>query len=215
MQIDHNGLTYRAAYPFNHKPSKVTPCELIWRVPVFGLLQLLLSLVIWPVFCLLFGAIFWLVFGSLAFFFTGSKFTYLDAGPFGEHKIFGFVIGNEFLGRLMMPNYSIVPIESLPTIYGKQILPIYPFVVLAIALVLWPAVPIVVDATVAVPLAIRSIVARIYELGFIVALGIGILLVGVGLVYATRKFLWSEMGKVFVAYLKARKEKICPIIEVV
>jgi len=54
MQIDHTGFVYRVAYPFKYKPSRVNPCQLIWRLPIVGSWWFLVSFCTWVVF----GAIF-------------------------------------------------------------------------------------------------------------------------------------------------------------
>lgn len=220
MHINHRGFIYRTAYPFRYKPWRVTPCELIWRVPVMIFVLPVLSLMIWASTVLVFGAVCWITLGVLRLL-VGDKFVY-------RFELFGDspVIGGKFLDRLLFPNYECIPVESFPRIAGRRIVPLHLIVVSALGWMIWNAglLEILSGALslwegLLTTVAVAVDDAVTHHLWSPVLVGTGFVLVIFLTVPTIRlmagKILKSEAVGLLRAYLKAKKEKICPIIEVV
>ncbi len=201
--IDHAGFVYRTAYPFDNKPLRVDLCLLPWRFVAFGLSRLLLSLFTW---------VFFIGFGVVVAW--GVHVILLLFGQTFERRrsmVDPYIVGAGLLNRLTALNYEPVPME-LPVIAGKRVLPIYPIVAVAIAWAAWHMGPAIGEMIVSGALVILNALVAIAQSFWLPFL---IFIVALFATMVFRKFLRSEASMLFIAYLKAKKEKICPILEVV
>lgn len=215
MSVDYvkkDGWFYRNAYPFNYKPKHVHVCVMWWRLPVFGLLRLLLSFFFWTVGVIFLCVLSWMTAG-LYHILIGHKFSHEDYGSTD------FIVGDRFLSRLIYIEYNHEPMKSLPTIAGKRILPWHIVAVAGIPLALWYFAPVAVSATAS---ATHSILGGLtwavaefmgYSLWIPLAILAGLVLLSL-VVYGVREFRKSEMYALWKMRAKARVDKWCPILPV-
>lgn len=212
--IDHTGFVYRTAYPFSYKPRRVHICLLPYRFVVFGILRLVISFLAWLFPGAIFGVMFWVLFG-LPNFLAGRRFFYDENSPFDE----GHIIGEKLLNRLIFLNYTSVRIKKLPVIGGKRILPWHVVVAVLIPLALWYIAPMAAGLALSAEQGISAGAVWLWgefmslHLWMPIALVIGLLVLAVvsNGVVAFRK---SEMYALCKMSVKAKMDKICPILPV-
>ena len=213
--IDHvnkDGLTYRMAYPFSYKPTEVRGCSLPYRVVVFGFLWVLQSLIIWAAFTSILG----LIGGSAALLVLLSGHTLIYDGGSG---IFKNTILGKFLDRLIIFNYKTTPMKKVPTVGNRRILPWHIVAVIGIPWALWYIVPSMV--TVAGSAAhgiwggITWLAAEFMSLSLWIPFTLfgGLLILGL-IIFGIRQFRKSETWALIKLSIKARADKICPILPV-
>ena len=190
MTFKHNGALHRFAYNWDPdsrraKPARTDGCRLFWR----SLFALFLA---WP--CVIGGRIVgWIVrivFAVPAFILFGAR----PAGP--SWRFFD----------QEAPSLPFVPIKWWPRVKGLRILPGGIILVAALLAVVVIAICLVVITTVHVT-AVIFFTSRIGEVVF------GLLVLGgvYGIVYAVYRN--TEAWQVVRGFVKAKKEKFCPIVE--
>ena len=213
MFVDHikkDGWFYRNAYPFSYKPTQVSICKAVWRLPVFGLARLIVTFLAWCLFGLVFGLLAWMTYGVWTIA-MGNKFVYNNPSLSYPTGIPG-VIGENLLVRLCIFAYKIVPNKRLYVIAGERILPIYVIALAAITAIAWYLVGPVVSG-------VWSATAWMADQFMSLSLWIPVLLFGafvtLGLVvYGIKEFRKSEVYALLFMSFKARMDKICPILPV-
>lgn len=216
MLVDHinkNGFVYRNAYPFS-KPAQVRICLLPYRFLVFGPIRLLLSLVAW----LFFGGIFVIILGTIivfVVFLLGEKFVDYRHGPLRQ----SFIVGGNFLDRLIVLNYRTVPINRLSILVSRGILPWHILAAISVPLALWYIMSAIVGAIAVGAHDLWSWIAfmttEFMEMRLWIPALLFTILVVTGLVaYGIQELRKSEAYGLLKMFVQAKVDKICPIIPV-
>ena len=214
--VKKDGFFYRNAYPFSYKPAQVRLCSLPYRFVVFGLFRILLSFCLWILLGLIGGAVawiiivpFWILTGNK--FVRNPKFQNLDPTP--------WLIGERFLVSLCLLSYKVVPIETLPTIAGKKILPWHVVASFFILMTMWYWVPTVGTAAVYIVQGILTVTTLVagkfmeYSLWIPITIIAGFVVLSlVG--YGVHEFRKSEMYALLFISFKGWMDKFCPILPV-
>jgi len=141
---------------------------------------------------------------------NGQKFTY-------RHDVsFDSLIGGKFLMRLICLQYERTPIENLPVVAGKRILPIH----IAVPLALWYLSPTAGTMIALSALGIldgaRWLVAAFMDLSLWIPIVIFVAMAAAALIrYGVQEFRKNEAGELIKEYLKAKRDNFCQDIEVV
>ncbi len=211
--IDKNGWVYRNAYPFEYKPSQVHICVMRWwRLPVFGFLRILASVVHW-FFELVFGLSEWPTMG-LSIVLMGKKFIYLPSSEYNS-----WIIGGRFLDRIFFFNYKAVPTQNQLTIAGVRILPWHVLAAIGIPFALWYLAPyagrVAVSSVHGVWNAATWLEDQFMNLLLWIPASLAIATAMLVLIIAVvRQFKKSEAYALWKMRAKAKVDKICPILPV-
>lgn len=207
--INKDGFVYRNAYPFN-KPAQVRICLLPYRFIVFGLTRLFLSLVVW----LVLGAAFVAFLGtSLSFilFLMGYKFADYSHGQFKS----SFIIGRDFLDRLIVFNYKAVPINRLPVLAGRKILPWHILAAISVPFALWYIVPAAGSAIANLWSWVAFLDTEFMEMNLWIPVLLFTAFVATSLVVCgIYEFRKNEAYGLLKMFIRARIDKVCPIVPV-
>lgn len=116
-----------------------------------------------------------------------------------------FMASKPTIGMKSESEKAFVPIEKWPKIMGHRVWPINVIGLCAVVYVAWQYVP---TAAMAVTgwLSINVSMAMMIFAGALLSIALG---------YAIRKFFESELWESAKAYISAKKQKICPIVEFV
>jgi len=189
----------------NNRPAKgarVNICGLFWRFVAGVLFSLTLSILSYIAFVVIIGIVAWFVFVPMIFLF-GKRLAF-DKTISAEQSIFPLLLGSKLFERLCPMSYKVSRIEN------RVIRTVGPVTLLVFTTwLLWPIFwPAVVSFRPRGLLPSVSITAWCW---LILGLAIG----GAILYKLWQKFAETETGQITKAYLKAKKDKLCPLIEVV
>ena len=200
------------AYPFGYKPTEIHICLLPYRAVVFGFLWVLWSLLVWSAFVSVIGLIGAAV--AMLILLMGHTLVYQkDSGMFKK------IILGRFLDRLIIFNYSGPPMKKLPMVGNRRILPWHVLAVIAVPWALWYIVPSVVTAAGSAAHGIWGgltwLAAEFMSLELWIPFTLlgGLLILGL-ITSGIRQFRKSEMWGLIKLSIKARADKICPILPV-
>ena len=124
---------------------------------------------------------------------------------FVAYAIGFFMASKPTIGMSMASEKAFVPIEKWPKIMGHRIWPINVISLCAIVCVAWQYVP-------AAAMAVTGWLSVNVSMAMMIFVG-ALLIIALG--YAIRKFFESELWELAKAYISAKKQKICPIVEFV
>lgn len=121
----------------------------------------------------------------------------------------GLFTGTERYERLMGRYYDVVPIERMPTFRGFRIMPVYLILFAIAGAASWFLVREFSHLVVLVSTGPYPYLRTM--LGFILVT----LIAGYLLGRFWRRLVESEAGQLFFAYLKAQKDRACPIVDII
>jgi hypothetical protein len=204
--IDRDGFFYKTAYPFSYKPHNVHICIVPWRFLAFGFIRLLASLVIWTImsFC---GLILGILIAGFSFFVSGKRLTYGRALPPPD-----FIIGGRWLNRVTIFNYDLTPIMHWPT---RRTLPLEILIMLGAVWLMYSATPAIGGKTQDLISTLQKVVMNLIHYLTIFGVIAASLFIVVTFYWMIRKFLHTETGMVFREFVKAKINKVCPVIPVI
>lgn len=188
LKLKKRSFVVKVAYLFSDKnkiPAKTNICSLFWRLP----LNLCFAIVVYPV-CI--------VFLSVLYIFAALFVT-----------VFGLFFAYRFNWNLSLGKIA-VPYEHWPKIDEENIAPFTVLVLLGVIGLFGYAVWLVF-AEIMEPSAITAAIAS-HPVIFSLVSGIIILTF---LAFGLREFFKSETGQLARAWLRAKKEKVCPLVEIV
>ncbi|HEX8974569.1 MAG TPA: hypothetical protein VF817_03730 [Patescibacteria group bacterium] len=186
MKIKKEGFVYKVAYGLSGGcPRKTNLCKLFWRF-------LLMFFIGWPIVGIAYCAIHFIFY----IFFPAIGYT---LGFWIAHR--PPVFKGDYKGD------SLIPYDKWPTIKGWRVYPIYG---VAVAFILFnPKDTMMVGRSTIVGIAKHTVFSGFF---WSWVAGVAVFVILLCMTKAVKK---SETYKMFVEFAKAKKQKICPTVEIV